>query len=86
MYKHKVSIGELMNMDSTTLYALYRSAWKISVDKAKEAEEQARQQAEEEKRAKHGGRNQPASSRQKMMGALSGISSEDFQDMLDGVE
>ncbi len=87
MYKHKVSFGELMQMDSTTLYALYRSAWKLSVEKAKEAEEQARQQAEEEKQAKRGGNNQSMgpTARQKMTQALAGMSHEDLQDMLEGI-
>ena len=85
MYKGKISIKEMMEMTNQDFYALYHAAWKLSMKKAKEAEEQAKLEAQEAKAAKNNNKR-PVSNIQRMQAALSGIRQSDFQEMIEELE
>ena len=78
-----------MDMTNPDFYALYHSAWKLSFNKAKEAERQAKLEEEQRKQEAKNNRaamQPPISNMQRMQAALGGVNPSDFQEMIEELE
>lgn len=82
MYKGRLSIKELMDMDNREFHALYHAAWQRNVERIKA--EEAAQKAEREASKKSGRRGGSTDTQGERLAALrAAVSSPDIADELE---